>query len=495
MRFVILREWKKSPELILSIVYLAGAIATPNNKVFFGWSVLFFLAQVVVGSSFFSGLIFSFIPLSLFTIGQLYQFTVIEPRALNSYLYQAGRSLYFTVSPAYVLSILCIVGVPLLFIQLRKRYYFPISCMLLVTLLLVELVSASKSIFLPYLSVLFLLSEFGLVSWLIILINLLKSTKKYKQIFNLLLCQLLLVLAFHSSVTLIQVVKRAPIGLKIEQTDTIPYFGSGADENANAFRPVGLRSDPNTLANELLVTEGVLISLWLFLLEKKLLSVSQNLLLGVSLLGVIALILTQSRSIYLGMAFFLLVILLFQRQKMWKLVKLIYKKILPIKFSLLLIGLFLLIVVGDRLWRSQFSFSASGGFTVRAELVQEATALIQQNYWWGVGTGMFIPAAYQNHPSGVMQIFPESVHNGFYLFFAEKGIWAVLIEGLFLFWMTRLILQSQTTSFFKYVCGSIQLGLLVAMIFQPMLNFVTIFSIFIITLLEADHDEFFNKKN
>ncbi len=483
------------PELILSIVYLIGTIAIPNNKIFFLWSVSFVLLQIGVAQSFFKGILLTFLPFSLFTIGQAYQFLIIRHQELTSYLYQDGRSLYFTLSPTYVLLIVCILAVPLLVFKLKKSFHLPIGIVLLLLLALFEIISSMKSMIMPTLSLLFVLKDLGLICWAIVLCNFLKSKKNIKKILNIMLWQLAIILIFHSSLTLFQVIKRAPLGLKIEQTDTIPYFGSGADENPNVFRPVGLRSDPNTLANELLILEGTMLMLWLFLTEKKILTVNKNVLFLSCFLVAIALILTQSRSIYLGIGSFGIIIFIFQRQKIFGFFKFALQKLLPYKLTLLCLVFCLLLMVADRLWWSQFSFSDSGGFIVRSQLVQEAISLIQQHYWWGVGTEMFIPAAFQNHPAGVMGYFPEAVHNGFYLFLAEKGIWSMLVVSAFLYWLLRSLILSKTSSLFKWVCVSIQVGLFVAMIFQPIANLLTIFGLLLITLVEVDRHEPSHKKN
>jgi hypothetical protein len=477
--------WKKHPHVTLTVLYFIGAVLVTDNKVFFAWSVAFFISMYVVTNSYFEALIYSFFPFLAFNIGQLYQFIVVPPHQVFGISHQGERSLYVTLSPFYLLQIVLIVSVPLLMLRFRKKLHFSAILVWFSVILFSSLYSAFNSTLFPVLSMLYSVLEFGLLSWGIIIISYLRKKGKSAVLLNILLFQIVVLLSFHSSVVFLQTVKRSTLGLKIEQTGQIPYFGAGADENVNQFRPIGLRGDANTLANEFLLLSSMMVLLWLYLVEQKKLQVPQKVLSVVLISSLLVIIITQCRSVYLGLAGAFIIVFMWQRNQMLSISRLLLKRLEPFRYTLFLLFFVLTLLVGDRLWRSQFSFSESGGYTVRVELLKEAQNVIQQNWWWGVGPAMFIPAAYQNNPLGVMSYFPEAVHNGFYLFWAERGTVTSLSVVILFYWITKKIWQMKIGSFFKWVYASTLIAQFIAMLFQPFNNFMTSYIILLIIMIEV----------
>ncbi len=481
----IISSWRQQPQLLLTLFYFIGSVALTDNKTFFAWSILFFLALFFVTNSFFESLVFSFFPMSLFNIGQLYQYIVVPQHAESGRIYQPGRSLYFTLSPFYLFLVICMVAIPLLILKMRSKLSVPISFALFLLVCSLGLFSAYKSSVLPTLSILYLSWELGVLSWGLIVFNYCKNSKKKRTIFSLLLIQIMLALLFHSSIVLLQTIKRSSLGLKIEQTEQIPYFGLGADENANQFRPIGLRGDANTLGNDFLILLSCFLLIWVYLEEKENIGTRNIWLSYTTGIVLVVILLCQSRSIYLGMAGGLTLLFLTQMKRLIKYTQFVYKKLEPYKYTIFLLVFFLSLMVGDRLWRSKFSFSESGGFTVRNQLITEATAIIQQNWWWGVGSAMFIPTAYRNDPYGVMSYFPESVHNGFYLFLSERGALTAMATAVAIYWVTRRIWKAKTSDFFKWVYASLLLAQFIAMLFQPFNNFISYYIVLSLILAEV----------
>lgn len=476
---------KRNPYLTITLFYLIGSVFLPDNKTFFAWSTLLFLAFFFVTNSFFEAIIYSFFPLSLFSIGQLYQYIVVPPKAAHGLLYSAGRSLFFTLSPFYLFLIICIVSVFLISLKFKKFVRIPLTFSLFLITIFLSLYSAFQSRFLPTLAVLNLLTELGIMSWGITLLNYCKNVKKKKFILNILLTQIMIILVFHSGIALLQTVKRATLKIKIEQTEQIPYFGAGADENSNAFRPIGLRSDANTLANDLLMVFCSLLLLWVYLGQKTKTYFHKYELLVSSTVAILVILICQGRSVYLGLFFGGLILYLVNRKKIQTYIPMFLKRIEPFKFSIVLIIFVFSVMIGDRLWRSQFSFGESGGYTVRTQLIDVASTLIQQNWWWGVGNEMFIPAAFQNNPLGIMRYFPEAVHNGFYLFLTERGVLSSSMMIISFYWLTRKVIKLKTGGSFKWVYASTLVAQMVAMLFQPFNNFITIYVILSLVLVEV----------
>jgi len=217
------------------------------------------------------------------------------------------------------------------------------------------------------------------------------------------------------------------LNLRIEQSTVIPTFGVGADEDGTQFRPIGLKTHANELANSLLISLFSILFLFLYIEKTKSALPWLFKVFVISSILVILLI-TQSRAAYIGLFLSGVFFFLRERAVSLQLLSQCRDKLKPYILVLIIAALLFVPLVTRRLLYSFSSFGSGGGYSTRTELQEVAVLLLQKDYSWGVGPGMFIPAAFKDNPNGVMKYFPESVHNGFLLFATEHG----LISSLFL---------------------------------------------------------------
>jgi O-antigen ligase len=235
-----------------------------------------------------------------------------------------------------------------------------------------------------------------------------------------------------------QYIKRSSLGIKIESTTDLPYNGVGADEDSSQVRPVGLTSHANILAFDVMNTWLFGFLLWITLEKRQKKRMGKKLVMGF-LCATLTIILTQSRSVYLGWLIVCLALIwksdtfMIDAQGILKLIK----RFKPIILACIPVITYLVIT---RALFTLESFNPQAGGGTRDFLIREAQQLILKNPVFGVGAGMFIPAAFEQNVTKVMSYFPESVHNGFLLLISEGGFitFSIYVCGLSsLIWIAK----------------------------------------------------------
>lgn len=472
--------------VIITIIFIVGSLLVPSSKLFFVWSTLYFLSIFFVTRSFEKTFIYIFFPLSLFNVGQLYVFNVISPEKLNLPLYPEGRNLCFKFSPFYILNLSLFYAI---LVQLFKNKAFKtMSLVMLVCLIGIAgmVISATLSKYLPVLSLLYTLLFLGSWSWIIFTKTtfLFLNKEQIYRVLKTLTLVLISLLIFESLIVFAQEVRGAPLGFLIEQLDVLSYFGSGPDENSLFIRPAGLHGDSNNLAFYFLsIYSGILI-LWFWLKEKGQLFLSYFCIFLVTTITVLVIIFSQSRSAYL--AFFVFFLVLFCLNK--DLRKELKNKFKFYDVYLKLFFLFLVvigaIILPDRSLHTIYSFTKYGGMQVRTKLNVQAIELIKRNSFFGVGLGMFIPASFDENYNGVINTFPESVHNGFLLLTAESGLLTAFCFTIFFYILFRTTCFSSNSLLMKSVFCLGTVSSFIIMFFQPFFGILTISVMFWILLID-----------
>jgi hypothetical protein len=95
---------------VLTVAFLVLSLLMPGVKYYFLLSALYILALFLISGSWEKTVIFGFLPLAIYFVGQLYVFRVIQPEELNHPLYPDGRSMYFKFTPFLVLGIAVVVS-------------------------------------------------------------------------------------------------------------------------------------------------------------------------------------------------------------------------------------------------------------------------------------------------------------------------------------------------------------------------------------------------
>lgn len=477
----------------LTIFFTIVSALLPSNKLFFVVATAYLLGLVWITQSIYKALLLAFFPFMMMNIGQVYITTAIAANKLSHLSNSEGRDLYFRFSPFFVLLITSIALFVLELFRRKGKVSFSISQVSLLLSILMSLIAVFFTKQFPTYSFTIVLGAIGMVSFVFLMQLLLTEASKEIQLklLKTFLGVLIVMTLVDVAVGFGQFFTHSTLHLRIEQSTVIPTFGTGADEDSSQFRPIGLHTHANEFANALITTLFSVLFLIELLRAKK--SVfPEKFELWISLPILIMILLTQSRASYLALG--LAGILFFVRQKELALDLLNQLKQLmrPYKLLFVIAALFFIPLVTRRLIYTVYSFGSGGGITTRVELEKVAYLLIQKDYLWGVGPGMFIPAAFKESPNGVMKYFPESVHNGFLLYLTENGIFA----SFFLITFLLFFLKQVEKVFPKTITTIFLAGLLALccmMYFHPFQNIPSIF-IFVVWIgmygfQKKQHDE------
>jgi len=463
---------------------------------------LYFLIVYLLTNSIKKTLIYTYLPFTLFKVGQIYTFVAVPASYIQEAGYARGKVLEFVFSPH---SILLMTSISVSFFDLLKRLFlteeklkFGVKGILLL-LSLVGVISAIKSQYIANLSILYSLLGFGEISFFYIFISYLKDLKKRERfkVINIFLLHLSLVISFLSLIVLFQFVNRSTLGFILESSQEIPI--SGTDTDFTQFRPIGIFTHANILANTLNTLLFSLLLLWFYLNEKKKLFVRKRVLFVSLIVCGLAILVTLTRAVYLALAVSFLLYIFFDRQIVFNILEKVRSLVKKLRIISLLVGGYLGWIIIQRFVYSLSSFADQGGFFVRDKLFSEAISIFKQNFFWGVGRGMFIPALFRNATieareisfteQNVARYFPEAVHNGFLLFLVEHGFVSFLIILFFFFFLFRRLIRSKLNLKLKVVFLLGFLSQVVVMFFHPFVNFVTLYTLMSLLVIENENDK------
>ena len=256
----------------------------------------------------------------------------------------------------------------------------------------------------------------------------------HKRNFALIFPTILTSIFLQSVISFWQYLKQSSVGLPIEFTRIASFFATGLDEINTLFRVSGTFLFHNQLALIMLAMITVLAP---YALRKK------NLLyLFGCLLGLIVIVLTQGRSIWIATAIVATAFIRVYRKDVGQLVEIVGIR----RLLLLGIGTFvgLAYIVIPRILLSFNAFYEGAGIPLRVKMIKEALEAFQLSPWIGYGVGTNEHVLFSLFPNGVMAVFPSAVHAAFVQLALEVGILGL---GLFLIpfiYILRLLLTKTT---------------------------------------------------
>lgn len=440
----------------------------PNVKFYFLISIILVFTIFWITKSWEKVVVYGFLPMSIYNVGQLYVFRVIQPEELNHPLYPDGRSLYFKFTPILVL------GIAMIFTWLWKVFVYQLKTNWLIIVLLIvvllNLISGMSGGVLPWWVELgSSIGDLATVSWIWWMDNFLNKANKeereyfWKYVSNVLKVSILI----GSLLVIVQGIKGSGLGLVVEQSGILPYFGN--DEGGWLVRPIGIWTHANFAAYYILVE----LFAWILIKIKVKNSLNQFLEKWL-LIPMAALVWLQSRSVFMAMFLFLIWIFYFYKKEIWSIIN-------KINFSglklYLTVGILILTVavITDRFWNSVTNFDVYSGWGTRSKLISVAIRLTSHHFWLGTGNGNFIPMAFREDLTNTMKTFPESVHNGWLLILAEQGIIALFFWLLFVFlfvfqWWKYTKKDNQK----RWLLLTGLIGQFIIMLFQPFTNILTV---------------------
>lgn len=235
--------------------------------------------------------------------------------------------------------------------------------------------------------------------------------QKKSYIYSL-LCVMIL---FESFLGGWQYIKQSYAGLSIE-TATGNTFDRGPEENNATFRVSGTF----LYHNELGFITGLLVSLILPLI----ITGKSPIYKFSAIAGLIVILFTQSRSIWLSMS---IILIAFIRQHQYEIFRKLNRQ--TIRRALIFILCSAPLVSFALVPRVLLSFNAAtvgGSITLREKFFSEAAEIFIQNPWFGYGIGTNEYMLHSFFPQGVTAIFPAAVHNAFIQITLEVGLIGLL---------------------------------------------------------------------
>jgi hypothetical protein len=469
---------------VITVLFLVLSLIMPNVKFYFLLSALYILTLFFINRSWEKTVVFGYLPLAVYFVGQLYVFRVIQPEELNHPLYPDGRSLYFKFTPLLVMGVAMVVSwlVKLMTIKFRTNW-------LIVILLVVvglNMVSVMSNQVLPLWTILgSLTNDLALVIWIWwTMFYLGKASEIERKFFWKFLMNLFkAVLIIGAVLVLAQGLKGSGLGLVVEQSEILPFSNSGSDEGGWLNRPIGIWTHANEAAYYLMTY----FMAWLLIkirFDKK-----RDGLLGENwmFIPLASVIWLQSRSVFIGLVPMSIWWICFYFRRIKSRIKTL--RLGGIRLFLVLAGMFLgSVVVVNRFWNSVTNFGESSGWVTRTGLISVALRLVSHNFWWGIGKGNFIPVAFREDTTRIMKSFPESVHNGWILILVEQGFWGLLFWILFVGLLFVLWWKRKSEARFWWLLVSCFSANLLVMVFQPF-SFILMPEIIVCMLLLADESE------
>jgi len=289
--------------------------------------------------------------------------------------------------------------------------------------------------------------------------------KKFSVLFTTIFASI----SLQSVISLWQYLRQSSIGLPIEYTKVSSFFATGLDEIGTLLRVSGTFHYPNQLA---LIMLAMITLLAPYALRKK----NQLYLFG-CLLGLIVIVLTQSRSIWIATAIVVVAFIRVYQDDIGQVVKIIGAR----RILLLGMGTFvgLAYIVIPRILLSFNAFYEGAGIPIRVKMIREAVGALQLSPFIGYGVGTNEYVLHSMFPNGVMAVFPSAVHMAYVQLALEVG---VLGLGLFLipfiyilrllFTKTALRRKQRTRKdyLFSFIAGSF--SFFVYYLFQPHVGIV-----------------------
>ncbi len=290
------------------------------------------------------------------------------------------------------------------------------------------------------------------------------SQKGFKP--KILINILCVIIFFQCFVAFQQFVNSSPLGKNIELIYTPQKFGGVVDEYYFTFRPIGTFFHSNGLGIYLSILTPLFVSLYIISLNR--------IYLFTLIASLITIVLTLSRSAWVGI-YFALLYLFFNIEHKLKidLIRVFKKKVL----ILLIIFLPLIIYSLPRIAKSAYSFGNSGGAYLRIKQASEILGLVKSSPIFGTGWGLSVVEAIEKNKQSVFASFPSLIHVYYLFILAENGIVGLIFFLLIIYAHIKMLLSKFAATVDKkqriYLLGIISgsLVMLITPIFQASFYF------------------------
>lgn len=391
--------------------------------------------------------------------GKSYPIQLVPAGLLPSEIYPFGYFVRFTISPSLILATIMFLIMLRDFVNgALKNFKLKLFDIVLAAYYLWLVISDYFGSNLPEFSLLFsLVSLTTLVLYFYIKIYS-KQKDKFIKIFIYLLSAIII---FESLISFQQFLIKSPIGKTLELQQNIEYFGNTADEIQFTFRSLGTFEHANAF--------GIWLSSYLVIITLLFFTKPNYLFAGACFMGIIALVMTLSRSSWI--AYFAGILTsLFILEKLKKINLSNTLKKYSRWFIILGIPLFIFFIF-PRIEKSIYTFSQGGGY-FRSVQLDRAFELINKDPIFGVGSGRSVPEGLKitNLSDPNFSILAD-VHNWYVLLMVEHGIPSLLIFTVIIYLYFKKVFAKNKFSVKTLGLTMGVVATLIAGLFQPYINF------------------------
>ncbi len=212
------------------------------------------------------------------------------------------------------------------------------------------------------------------------------------------------------------------------------YISAGVDENDAIYRVSGTFPYHNQLAL-------IVLTLISILTPVAFQSHSTMYISGI-FSGLMVIVLTQSRSVWLGLFFYAILTYKQFKQQLYTLIR---------RFGfhrLVLYGTLVFAVISfivfPRILLSVNSTYENAGLSLRQEMAEEGIAALLQSLYFGYGAGTNEYTLFSLNPDGVMSTFPAPIHLGFLQLALEFGLVGLAVFLLPFLWIAKEIISHRS---------------------------------------------------
>lgn len=428
---------------VLSLFYCFILLLFPDNlQLGLGITAVYIVVLYVLTRNLLTSFMIGFLISSqFFTPAKEYQFEYASAREYISELRPRG------IMSSISLNLSDITGMFIVFLLIKNKILFiinkkafgtnrqfisllqaPSTLWVLLCWLMYFLLSLYSSIYLSFspLYSLNLLAQYAkmVIAFIAILYLNIEQTSKRPLMYIV----LLVMLSFQSVVGISQfAISLSNYGL------TEKLVTADIEQNVVLSRVIGIYGSANAHAYSI----AVLLLLCLpFLINN-----NKWVLSAIGSLAAVNIILSQSRTVWVG--FF--VLLLLYIKKVYKYMK----SVLRVYAIWILIAFFF--IMYPRIEASNVFFTEEGGGHLRLEMLADGAQLLKESPWIGYGAGTGIRVFLNKLPNGYIHTFPDEIHNIFFQIAIESGIpAAILFFTPFVVFLWIWFLKSHTKLMERY---------------------------------------------
>lgn len=383
--------------ILAAFLLLIGVLYLKSHDIRFSILVVFLISTLVL-------------------TGKTYNIQIISRGVYDLEVFPNGYMLGFALSPNLIITVfllMIIVRDSILNSSARKKLFSIFSNKINITFVLFFVWIYISDIFGSREPALSLLFDIFVIPTFILFFYLQLYVANLKKFLFVLVALFSAFIVFESTISFQQFFAKGPIGRNIEYQKDIEYAGKAVDEIEFTYRPDGTFDHANSLGMNLTFWLSFLAAVWFKTKDKRLLFIFG--------IGITSLIMTLSRSAWLGLASGILS-LLYILEKVKKIKLLIPQPKLFLIFGVLLIPLLIFFIL-PRTEKSVYSFlQDDGGGTMRLQQISATWQIILSYPIFGVGTNMLIPIGLEYLPQSVFGKVALDVHNWYLSLIANHGI-------------------------------------------------------------------------